>query len=89
VPPGELPARRSAPRIGSPVVDLMAPGSDRSPHDPASLPAPTRDERLAALRADLARRLRPLCSAMPDVEFDALMRQMAERQLRYELREEV
>jgi hypothetical protein len=67
----------------------MASGSDRSPYDPVSSPAPTRDERLAALRSDLARRLRPLCSAMPDDEFDALVRQMAERQLRYELREEL
>lgn len=65
----------------------MAAASDRPPHDPTSPPAPSRHERLAALRVDIARRLRPLCPAMPGDEFDALVLQMAERQLRYQLRD--
>ena len=65
----------------------MTSASDRPPRDPLSPAAPSWDERLAALQADIARRLRPLCSAMPEADFDAMVRLMAERQLKYQLRD--
>ena len=61
--------------------------SDRPPRDARSPAAPSWAERLAALEADIARRLRPVCAATPQAEFDALVRLMAERQLKYQLRD--
>ena len=62
----------------------MTSASDHPLRD-AGPPSPSRDERLAVLQGDIAHRLRSLCAAMPQAEFDALVRQMAERQLKYEL----
>lgn len=60
--------------------------SDPPPLVPPPTRAPSRTARLTTLEADIARRLRPLCPAMPPGEFDALVREMAERQLKFELR---
>ncbi|MGZ8375637.1 MAG: hypothetical protein ACXW0Z_00205 [Gemmatirosa sp.] len=59
---------------------------DRLPHAPPPSRSPSRSARLAELHADIARRLRPLCGSMPETEFEALVREMAERQLKYEVR---
>lgn len=68
----------------------MPDASEHARRDPSPPPtrSPSWSARLAELQAEIASRLRPLCAAMPQAEFDALMRQMAERQLKYELREE-
>jgi hypothetical protein len=60
--------------------------SDHLPLAPPPSHSSSRTARLAVLQADLARRLRPLCGTMPQAEFDALVREMAERQLKFELR---
>lgn len=40
--------------------------------------------RLAELRVEIAERLRKVCIAMPDEEFDALVARMAEVEYKYE-----
>jgi hypothetical protein len=41
------------------------------------------DQRLPALAAEVAQRLRPLCGTMPEAEFEALVRAVALRKLRW------
>jgi hypothetical protein len=59
---------------------------DPLPFVPPPMRSPPRTARLAKLQADIARRLRPLCGTLPQAEFEALVREMAERQLRFEAR---
>ena len=42
--------------------------------------------RLQGLIADIARRLRPVCGAMPEAEFRSLVERMARTQYKYEMR---
>jgi hypothetical protein len=46
-----------------------------------------RAERLGAIRAELLRRIRPLCAGMPDELFLEMVETMAAIQLKYELRD--
>jgi hypothetical protein len=64
----------------------MSDTSDQVPLGKPPVRSASRTARLAELQADIARRLRPLCATMPQAEFDALAGEMAERQLKYELR---
>jgi hypothetical protein len=43
-------------------------------------------QRKAKIRADIAQRLRRVCSALPETDFQELVEEMAERQLRGERR---
>ena len=47
---------------------------------------PATSARLQGLITDIARRLRPVCGAMPDAEFHALVERMARTQYKYEMR---
>lgn len=49
---------------------------------------PHRSNRLERAKEDIVRRLRPICAAMPEDEFDALAEQMAELEIKYALRRE-
>ena len=53
-------------------------------HD--ELTDPATSARLQALIEDIARRLRPVCGAMPDAEFRGLVERMARTQYKYEMR---
>jgi hypothetical protein len=54
------------------------------PHDePAD---PMTSARLQGLIEDIARRLRPVCGAMPEAEFRSLVERMAYTQYKYEMR---
>ena len=46
-------------------------------------------ERLSAIRAELVRRIRPVCSGMPQDLFLEMVESMASIQLKYELRSPV
>jgi hypothetical protein len=48
------------------------------------LPMQSDPERLAELREDVARRLRNVCAAMPQDEFDHLVARIADIEYRYE-----
>jgi hypothetical protein len=47
-----------------------------------------RDERLELIRVDLHRRIRPVCTDMPEMLFFELVDRMAAIQLKYELLED-
>ena len=68
-----LAPRRGAARSGTPVA---------FPEGMTDRP----DSR-AQLLEEVSRRVRPVCPDIPADEFDALVLQMAERQLRYQLRD--
>ena len=52
----------------------------------AELTLNARAERLEHIEAELRRRLRSSCEAMPDDQFQELVQRMAALQLKYELR---
>jgi hypothetical protein len=45
--------------------------------------------RLTELRVDIARRLRNVCAAMPEDEFDTLIQRIAQTEYKYEQRDAV
>jgi hypothetical protein len=47
---------------------------------------PATSARLQGLIEDITRRLRPVCGAMPEAEFQALVERMARTQYKYEMR---
>ena len=47
---------------------------------------PATSARLQGLIEDIARRLRPVCGAMPEAEFQSLVERMARTQYKYEMR---
>jgi hypothetical protein len=47
---------------------------------------PATSTRLQGLIEDITRRLRPVCGAMPEAEFQALVERMARTQYKYEMR---
>ena len=53
-------------------------------HDEIADPATS--ARLQGLIADITRRLRPVCGAMPEAEFRTLVDRMARTQYKYEMR---
>jgi hypothetical protein len=72
-------------RLRRALADRSAsPGDARVP-DVSLTEPPSPAERLEALRADIADRLRPACPQMPDDEFAALVERIAERTLKWEL----
>ena len=50
--------------------------------------SPTSEASLGALLADVAHRLRPVCSTMPESEFVALVGRIVDLELKYRAREE-
>jgi hypothetical protein len=47
---------------------------------------PATSARLRGLIEDIARRLRPVCGAMPEAEFQSLVERMARTQYKYAMR---
>lgn len=65
----------SGPPVPPPAADPVLPAPNALARD---------DPRLRALIADIGGRLRPVLTALPSSEFDTLVEQMAQRQLRWD-----
>jgi len=71
------------------MFDLHVPPTPPRPYAPpaAQSAAPAADPRLAAMVADLTRRLRPVCADLEDGAFERLVLQIAHLKLRWAARE--
>jgi hypothetical protein len=50
---------------------------------------PTRSEIFEREKSAIARRIRRVCASMPETEFDSLVTQIAEIEIKYRLRREI